>query len=124
MPCHLGTTTAIAGPADQNLGVRRPPQMTGLDPSRHRASRRIAMQQSYTVSARPRGRPSTPPLLMNPEIVPSSALMLSRSIRRRLRFPLGWVKIPKCDDHRLGLFVVPTIRECAGRRLTVDWLNA
>src|SRR5262249_33075085 len=49
--------------------------------------------------------------------------MLSRSNRRGLRFPLGWIEIPKCDDHRLGLFLAPTVRDRSGCSLTVNWLD-
>ena len=37
--------------------------------------------------------------------------------------PLGWVEIPKCDNHRLRLFVVTTGLYGAGCRLAVDWLD-
>src|SRR2546430_2135862 len=40
-----------------------------------------------------------------------------------IAFLLGWVEIPKCDNHRLGPFVVSAVRDGAGCRLTVHWLD-
>src|SRR5215470_10396125 len=34
-----------------------------------------------------------------------------------------WVEIPKCNNHRLGLFVGSDVRDGAGCRLTVHRLN-
>jgi hypothetical protein len=37
--------------------------------------------------------------------------------------PLEWIEIPKCDNHRLRMFVAFTICFSAGCRLAVDWLD-
>ena len=37
--------------------------------------------------------------------------------------PARWVEVPKCDNHRLGLFIVPAVRHGARCRLAVDWLD-
>ena len=42
----------------------------------------------------------------------------------QLAFLHGWVEIPKCDNHRLGLFVTSDVRDGAGCRLTVHRLDA
>src|ERR1700752_5276423 len=38
-------------------------------------------------------------------------------------FLLRRVEIPKCDNHRLGPFVTSAVRDGAGCRLTVHWLD-